>query len=143
MPKIVNLIIDVNQSKSMQRIKYYDTLRFLAIFGVIILHVFQSFPSDTLLLNFKIISLSEIFKFAVPVFLMISGALLLGRDIELTDFFKRRFTRLTYPFILYLIIYAVILFLLASYVTGFGDLNKWLLKLPFNYNWYFWTILSL
>ena len=127
----------------MQRIKYYDTLRFLAIFGVIILHVFQSFPSDTLLVNFKVISLSEIFKFAVPVFLMISGALLLGRDIELADFFKRRFARLTYPFILYMIIYAVILFLLMSYAAGFGDLGKWLLKLPFHYNWYFWTILSL
>lgn len=127
----------------MERIKYYDTLRFLAIFGVIILHVFQSFPSGTLIANFKIISLSEIFKFAVPVFLMISGALLLGRDIELTDFFKRRFTRLTFPFILYMIIYAVVLFILMSYVTGFGGLDKWLLKLPFHYNWYFWTILSL
>lgn len=127
----------------MERIKYYDTLRFLAIFGVIILHVFQSFPSGTLIANFKIISLSEIFKFAVPVFLMISGALLLGRDIELTDFFKRRFTRLTFPFILYMIIYAAVLFILMSYVTGFGGLDKWLLKLPFHYNWYFWTILSL
>lgn len=42
-----------------------------------------------------------------------------------------------------MIIYAAILFLLMSYVTGFGDLDKWLLKLPFHYNWYFWTILSL
>lgn len=125
------------------RIKYYDTLRFLAIFGVISLHVFQSFPADTAIMSLKVISLSEIFKFAVPVFLMISGALLLGRDIDLDDFLKRRFARLTYPFILYMIIYAVILFVLMSYVTGFGDLDKWLLKLPFHYNWYFWTIASL
>ncbi|WP_407414318.1 acyltransferase [Methanobrevibacter sp.] len=127
----------------MERIKYYDTLRFLAIFGVIILHVFQSFPASTTLINFKVISLSEIFEYAVPVFLMISGALLLGRDIQLTDFLKRRFTRLTFPFILYMIIYAVVLFLLMSYVTGFGMLEKWLLRLPLNYNWYFWTILTL
>lgn len=72
----------------MQRIKYYDTLRFLAIFGVIVLHVFQSFPADASIISFKIVSLSEIFKFAVPVFLMISGALLLGRDIEIHDFLK-------------------------------------------------------
>lgn len=127
----------------MERIKYYDTLRFLAIFGVIILHVFQSFPASTTLINFKVISLSEIFEYAVPVFLMISGALLLGRDIQLSDFLKRRFTRLTFPFILYMIIYAVVLFLLMSYVTGFGMLEKWLLRLPLNYNWYFWTILTL
>lgn len=125
------------------RIKYYDTLRFLAIFGVIAIHIFQSFPADTAIMSLKVISLSEIFKFAVPVFLMISGALLLGRDIDLEDFLKRRFSRLTYPFILYMIIYAVILFILMSYVTGFGDLDKWLSNLPLNYNWYFWTIASL
>lgn len=125
------------------RIKYYDALRFLAILGVIALHVFQSFPTDTSILSFKIISLSEIFKFAVPIFLMISGALLLGRDISLDDFLKRRFVRLTYPFILYMIIYAAILFILMSYFAGFGDLTKWLDNLPLNYNWYFWTIASL
>lgn len=126
----------------MQRIKYYDTLRFLAIFGVIALHVFQTWPNATVM-NIRIDTFSEIFKFAVPVFLMISGALLLNRDITLDDFFKRRFARLTYPFILYLILYAAVLFILMSYVTGFGALSKWLVKIPFQYNWYFWTIASL
>ena len=108
----------------MQRIKYYDTLRFLAIFGVIALHVFQTWPNATVM-NIRIDTFSEIFKFAVPVFLMISGALLLNRDITLDDFFKRRFARLTYPFILYLILYAAVLFILMSYVAGFGALSKW------------------
>ena len=126
----------------MQRIKYYDTLRFLAFFGVIALHVFQSFEGATLA-GIKLISLSEIFEFAVPVFLMISGALLLNREMPIDEFLKRRFARLTYPFILYLIIYAVILFLLMSLFGGFSGLGKWLSNLPLNYNWYFWTIASL
>ena len=127
----------------MQRIEYYDTLRFLAIFGVIALHIFQSFPADANIISIRFESVSEIFKFAVPVFLMISGALLLGREIELGDFFKRRFTRLTYPFVLYIIIYAIVLFVLMSYVSGFEILSKWLMRLPLHYNWYFWTIMSL
>ncbi len=125
------------------RIKYFDTLRFLAIFSVIALHVFQSFPAETSLMGFRVIALSEIFKFAVPVFLMISGALLLNREMPINDFLKRRFARLTYPFILYMIIYAVILFVLMTQITGFTSLGKWLAKLPFHYNWYFWTIASL
>ena len=126
----------------MQRIKYYDTLRFLAIFSVIALHVFQSWPHASIA-NIDVETFAEIFEFAVPVFLMISGALLLNREMELGDFLRRRFARLTYPFILYLIIYVAVLLILMSCATGFGGLSKWLSKIPFQYNWYFWTIASL
>ena len=126
----------------MQRIKYFDALRFLAIFGVVALHVFQSFK-DVPLGSINVMSFIEIFEFAVPVFLMISGALLLNREMPIDEFLKRRFSRLTYPFILYMIIYAAVLFLLMSFVSGFSGLGHWLSNLPLNYNWYFWTIASL
>ena len=58
-------------------------------------------------------------------------------------FLKKRFTRLTYPFILYLIIYVGVLFVLMIYVAGFSSLGRWLANVPLNYNWYFWTIASL
>lgn len=126
----------------MERIKYYDTLRFLAIFAVIALHVFQSWPRAAIN-GIELSTFAEVFEFAVPVFLMISGALLLNKDISIEEFFKKRFSRLTYPFILYMILYAVILFLIMTYVTGFGGLEKWLAKIPLHYNWYFWTIAGL
>ncbi|WP_410320185.1 acyltransferase [Methanobrevibacter sp.] len=126
----------------MQRIKYYDTLRFLAIFAVIALHVFQSWPNAAVS-GIKLEAFSEIFKFAVPVFLMISGALLLKRDMPVNEFLKKRFARLTYPFILYMIIYVAVLLLILMNVAGFGGLERWLHNVPLNYNWYFWTIASL
>ena len=71
-------------SHKRERIKYYDTLRFLAILGIIFLHVSQVFHTADLIGD-RIYSLSEITRFAVPVFLMMTGALLLNRvmNIEL------------------------------------------------------------
>jgi surface polysaccharide O-acyltransferase-like enzyme len=44
-------------------------------------------------------------RFAVPVFVMITGALLLHREYELTDFLKRRFTRILWPFLFWSLVY--------------------------------------
>lgn len=124
-----------------ERVKYYDTLRALAIISVIMLHIFQLWP-DPEIMHFRIICFSEISRFGVPVFLMLSGALLLNREIELGDFFKRRFTRLIYPFIFYLIPYAILLYILVNYCTGFSILRGYLGNIPLIYNWYFWMILG-
>lgn len=44
-------------------------------------------------------------RFAVPVFVMITGALLLHREYELTDFLKRRLSRVIWPFLFWSLIY--------------------------------------
>lgn len=44
-------------------------------------------------------------RFAVPVFVMITGALLLHREYELTDFLKRRLSRVVWPFLFWSLIY--------------------------------------
>lgn len=44
-------------------------------------------------------------RFAVPVLVMITGALLLHRDYELTDFLKRRLSRIIWPFLFWSLIY--------------------------------------
>lgn len=126
-------------SHKRERIKYYDTLRFLAILGIIALHVFQVFHDEGLIGD-TIFSLSEITRYAVPVFLMMTGALLLNRNIELKDFFKRRFIRLIYPFILFLIIHRIVLYVLGIYYDS-SYLTQ-VFSLPFLYNWYFWLIVA-
>lgn len=126
-------------SHKMERIKYYDTLRFLAILGIIFLHVSQVFHTADLIGD-RIYSLSEITRFAVPVFLMMTGALLLNRDIELGDFFKRRFTRIILPFILFLIIHRIVIYIIGVYYDP-SYLGK-VFNLPFSYNWYFWLIVG-
>ena len=46
-------------------------------------------------------------RFAVPVFVMISGALLLGKEIEFFSFIQKRFLRVWVPFTLWVIIYVL------------------------------------
>ncbi|WP_407377219.1 acyltransferase family protein, partial [Methanobrevibacter sp.] len=87
-----------------QRIEYIDFLRALAIFGVIATHIFLIWPNAEIM-HFKIVSFKQIFTYAVPLFLLISGALLLNRDIELGDFFKRRISRIISPYLFYTIIH--------------------------------------
>lgn len=113
----------------------------MAIISVLVLHVFQTWP-NACVMDFKIISLTSIFKFCVPVFLMLSGALLLNKEIILSDFFKRRFSRLTYPFILYMVMYIIVLILLMNSFVRFEGLGNYLGNVPLAYNWYFWTIFS-
>jgi surface polysaccharide O-acyltransferase-like enzyme len=44
-------------------------------------------------------------RFAVPVFVMITGALLLPREYEIGDFLKRRLTRIVWPFLFWSLVY--------------------------------------
>src|ERR1700679_1783645 len=94
-----------------ERLSWMDNLRALATFGVIFLHVsylllgkFDKTPG-----TFKTWWAGNIYdssvRFCVPVFLMLSGALVLGNHMPLTIFLKRRFTRLLFPFIFWSIIY--------------------------------------
>lgn len=124
-----------------ERINYYDTLRVLAILGIISTHVFQRWP-NAMVSGISIYSFIEITRFAVPIFLMLSGALLLNREMPIKTFLKRRFPRLTYPFIFYMILYVAILTILMHVWVGFEGLSVFFQYLPLSYNWYFWMIAS-
>jgi len=109
---------------------------------VITSHIFLIWPNVEVM-HFKIVSFRQIFMYAVPLFLLISGALLLNRDIELPDFFKRRLPRIISPYIFYTVIHVCILYFILSTFSGFGDLTTSLNKVPFGHNWYFWLILGI
>ena len=70
------------------RIKYIDTLKFLAIFGVIVIHA-SYIGENSEILNLSIVNFQQIVRFAVPVFLMVSGSLLLNKEIDLRIFLKK------------------------------------------------------
>lgn len=106
------------------RIKYFDTLKFLAIAGVVFLHCFLLTNAEVL--NFNMHNLNQIGRFGVPLFLLISGALLLNREIELKSFFKKKFVRICYPLIFF-IIFAFIFKIYKHPLTAF---------------WYCWMVLG-
>ncbi len=123
-----------------ERIFYYDFLRAFAIIAVLICHV--DFFFGQLTTNTQIIAqmtFHDIGRMGVPIFLMISGALLLNRKYELGDFLKRRFARIIYPFIFWIIlILAQILYLKGSsklmWNTFIGNPSI---------TWYFWTLIGI
>ena len=87
--------------KSKERIFYFDVLRAFAIIAVIICHVGHFFgPLTTPTQIIAEITFKNIGMVGVPIFLMISGALLLNREYtNLKNFLKHRFARIIYPFI--------------------------------------------
>lgn len=103
----VKLMIMQNKGKASSRNVSLDVIRTIAIFCVILVHCLEDF--DTLYRDNLMNSLGSIvanFTFylknsGVPMFIMLSGALLLGREEPIYEFYKRRYTRLLIPFILW------------------------------------------
>ena len=95
------------KAKTSNRIFYYDAIRAFAILAVIIYHISNtvdflllknafSTTSNTLIYYF----MNNFFKTGVNLFLMLSGALLLGRKYEsIKSFLTKRLPRITLPFI--------------------------------------------
>lgn len=92
-----------------QNINWINNLRVIALYAVIVLHT-----SAVLLAQYGKVPFNDwltadlynaIVRFAVPVFVMITGALLLHREYELGDFFKKRLSRVITPFLFWSLVY--------------------------------------
>jgi surface polysaccharide O-acyltransferase-like enzyme len=92
-----------------QNIEWINNLRLIALYAVIILHStslllmqFGKVPvNDWLVADF----LNAIVRFAVPAFVMITGALLLPRESDPVAFLKKRLTRVVIPFLFWSLVY--------------------------------------
>ena len=90
------------------RYMYIDILKTVAIFAIIISHV-CIIGRQAAILNIPFTHFQHIGKVGVPLFLMISGALLIGqKKYDFLDFFKRRFSRIFIPHIFWVIIYFIL-----------------------------------
>lgn len=132
-----------------KRIQYMDNLRAIAIVGVLLLHA----ATPYVVLYGKIdaddwqtgIIYNALSRWCVPIFLMISGALLLGRKEEpLKDFFKKRANKILLPFIVWSLVY----YAWATYMWNPGYSAKEFLILFFNNNvyyhlWYFYALIGI
>lgn len=91
--------------------EYISNLRVLATFSVILLHtaadfvlLFGEIPENL----WNIANLFDsISRFCVPVFVMISGAVLLGKDEDLVVFIRKRLNRIILPFLFWSIVYVI------------------------------------
>ena len=109
----------------MNRIKYIDMLKVVAIIAVISLHAF-GIGKDIDVLHLEIVHFGVLVKFGVPLFLMVTGALTLNKEINLKIFFQKKIIRIIYPLIFFLII--------AIVTNVYSN--------PLESYWYCWMIIS-
>jgi len=90
-------------------IDWINNLRLIALYAVIILH-----STSLLLAQYGKVPMADwwtadflnaLVRFAVPVFVMITGALLLHREYEIGDFLKKRLIRVVLPFLFWSLVY--------------------------------------
>ena len=90
---------------------YLDNLRFLASFFVIVIHVAaQRWGSvDVSSFNWNVYNFYDgIARFCVPIFVMISGAVFLGKKIPLYNILKKYIARLVIVYFMWSLLYALI-----------------------------------
>lgn len=126
------------------RIFYFDEIRALAIICVLIIHVSKWFVEvetpQTLFWYFSSY-LAAVGNLGVPLFFMISGALLLNRKYELKSFFKRRFSRIFIPFVFWIIVAGLFKILFLDHGYGFSDIINIVFRE--GYVWFIWTLFGL
>ncbi|SHM65666.1 acyltransferase [Flavobacterium chilense] len=129
-------------------------LRVVATFSVIFLHV-----TSEILYQFGRVSdfvwwtgniYDSMVRFCVPVFVMLTGALMLGKTYELNDFLKKRFSRIVFPFLFWSFIYAILALrhkISEDHGMSFLESIKWIIHLlqkGSSYHlWYIYMIIGI
>jgi surface polysaccharide O-acyltransferase-like enzyme len=129
------------------RLVWADNLRVVAIIAVIFLHASANIVQEFGKVSSSVWWTGNIFnsmvRFSVPLFVMLTGALLLPKKYELFDFLKSRSTRVLIPFIFWGAIYigvalyeglskgnqidfwGAIKFIGGSFLTGYPAFHLW------------------
>ena len=92
-----------------KRIFYFDALRAMAIVGIVFCHSSISFVLGNIdSPDFFMVAFFDCFRdFSIPIFVMLSGALLIGKKDSFKDFFKKRLSRIFIPFAFWVLIYII------------------------------------
>ena len=104
------------ENKDDSRLVYLDILRIISIFGVLTIHtscqvinssVFKMPPIGSMNWNVAAIY-NSLSRFSVPVFLMISGALFIGRDLSISLLYKKYVARLLASYLVWSFFYSIV-----------------------------------
>lgn len=99
---------------SRERVRFFDLLRCVAAVAVIAIHVLAPYRHELNNIPFEqwftAISVNGLSRWAVPVFILISGALMLSdsRPFELNYYVRRRLGKVLIPFLIWSLFYALL-----------------------------------
>lgn len=124
-----------------KRIFYLDFIRALAIIFVLLAHITRAFFEKTSNLKYKYLCapLIDFGVLGVPLFLMISGTLLLNKDYKLSSFLKRRYIRVLIPFLFW----NIILIFSKIFFEGKAVTLSYIKYMYFYNFWFVWMILGI
>lgn len=133
-----------NGAYGKNRIFYYDILRAFAIFCIVACHVFAEYVSKTNIFGtpfwYYAICFHSLANIGVPLFVILSGSLLLDRKDTLINFVKKRFSRVIIPYIFW----GVIFTLAFAFIFNKGTVMEVALKVfsfaPSGYANFFWFV---
>lgn len=134
-------------------IQWLDTLRTLATLGVVLIHISSPIVNRTFPENMShwwignvLMSLT---RYAVPMFLMLSGATMLTREYDRKEFYKKRLMRVIVPFLFWMIVYFFFRYFtlpVKNQPTGVSSVLSWAGNLFLNegvskHFWYIYMII--
>jgi len=124
---------------------YLSYLRIVSTFSVIFLHVLAFYVLHFEKYNINIWKTAHFFdslvRFCVPVFLMISAALLLDKDEKLNVFLQKRLKRILLPFLFFSTVYFIDLHWKSFSGTDFLEILKnFYFGLMHGVSFHFWYI---
>lgn len=154
--------VNVGKKKS-KRIFYFDALRALAVISVILFHIFN-YSKGMVVGDYPFTwnwffadIMGTVFRCGVDLFLMLSGALSLGRVWDIKSFLGKRLPRITLPFLFWGFVLSLFLAIISITNPDFMnvlDSNNIMGFLNYLYNsymannsgftpyWFFWMILG-
>lgn len=138
-----------------KNIQYLDTLRALALLGVITIHVTTPILKMMYGVNMEYWWIGNIIdstvRFVIAIFLMLSGSTMLGKEYKLSEFYKKRMMRVLVPFLFWLVVYWVYRWCILTpkiQPKEFHPIFQWAINLFVNegvskHFWYIYMILIL
>lgn len=101
-------------------LQWVHIIRAFATFAVIILHCTipygNTFNTESISWLTACLTNSNV-RFCVPIFLMLSGVLLLGKEYSVKEFLRKRMSRILLPFLFWSTIYFLIIYPLDGSIT--------------------------
>lgn len=120
-----------------KRKTYLDVLRILAIFAVVVIHITAGgvieYPVNSFIWNVSNVT-DGLSRFCVPLFIMISGALMLNnsKELPLKKLYFKNCLHLAIVFIIWATIYGLIkmeAFTVSAFLKEFGSYHLWFIPL--------------
>lgn len=130
--------------KSNKRLVYLDLLRVISVLGVIIIHVsakgIHGFTADTFVWKASNVY-DSLSRFCVPVFVMISGSMLLdpNRHYSIKKLYKNKILRMATAFVFWSIIY-MLYYILTSEFASVSSMIYHILLRTATGNYHLWFL---